>query len=302
VGNAAARINIEALLRARKLDGTLTSNLPLATACDQQRIAPTGLDALDSRLEGGLPRGEVSELVGPRSSGRSSLLYTMLAAAARRGELVALIDVLDTFDPESAASCGIDLARLLWVRGSALSAGPARPSGQLLVRRSATEYEYAGAGLRGADPAAEVRIQAVVDQSIKALNIVLQAGGFGIVALDWAEAPPKAIRRLPFTTWMRLQRVIEDTTTACVLLGTHSVGRSAGGVTIALQARRSPIAPGPGRAAEKADAPHRTRAVPGLWANGSPGARLFMGLEVEAHIVRAARQSTGSPVCLSIGA
>jgi len=54
-------------------------------------IAPSGLPALDARLGGGFPRGQLSEIVGPRSSGRTSLLRCMLAAATARGELAALI-------------------------------------------------------------------------------------------------------------------------------------------------------------------------------------------------------------------
>ena len=70
---------------------------------------PTGVTALDARLGGGFPRGQLSELVGPRSSGRTSLLLQMLAAATARGELVALVDALDMFDVESAAAAGVDL-------------------------------------------------------------------------------------------------------------------------------------------------------------------------------------------------
>ena len=53
---------------------------------------------------------------------------------------------------------------------------------------------------------------------MKALNLVLQAGGFGVVAIDLADVPPRALKRLPFTTWMRVQRAIEGSDTACVLV------------------------------------------------------------------------------------
>ena len=114
---AAARMALESLLRERKLDTTLTTALPLewtgGDAC-----APTGLPSLDAQLRGGVPRGQVSEIVGPRSSGRTSVLRALMATATRRGELVALIDTLDRFDPASAVAAGVDLARLLWVRGT----------------------------------------------------------------------------------------------------------------------------------------------------------------------------------------
>src|SRR3954447_10729106 len=112
-----ARTDLESLLRARKLDRTLTSALAPLDPRDDRAIAPTGITALDARLGGGFPRGQLSELVGPRSSGRTSLLLQTMAAATARGELVALVDALDMFDVESAAAAGVDLRRLLWIRG-----------------------------------------------------------------------------------------------------------------------------------------------------------------------------------------
>src|SRR4051812_45951057 len=61
---AAARIALESLLRDRKLDTTLTTAAPLEwTGGDE--CAPTGLLPLDAQLRGGVPRGQVSEIVGP---------------------------------------------------------------------------------------------------------------------------------------------------------------------------------------------------------------------------------------------
>jgi hypothetical protein len=84
-------------------------------------------------------------------------------------------------------------------------------------------------------------LQKALDRAVKALNLVLQAGGFGIAALDLGEAAPPAINRLPFTTWLRLQRVIEGSGTACVLIGPEPIARSARGVSVLL---RRPEAPG----------------------------------------------------------
>ena len=111
------RTDLEALLRARKLDQTLHAALPAPGRLDEHVVAQTGVAVLDERLNGGLMRGEMSEVVGDRSSGRTSLLCAMFAAATWRGEMVALVDALDMFDVVSAAGCGIDLGRLLWIRG-----------------------------------------------------------------------------------------------------------------------------------------------------------------------------------------
>jgi hypothetical protein len=61
-------------------------------------------------------RGEITEIVGARSSGRTSHLIACLGDVVSRGETAALVDTEETFDPGSAAQAGIDLRRLLWVR------------------------------------------------------------------------------------------------------------------------------------------------------------------------------------------
>ena len=64
-----------------------------------QRRFATGLPALDELLDGGLPSGAITELVGRGSSGRTSLSLAILAAATRRGEVVAWVDPQDALDP-----------------------------------------------------------------------------------------------------------------------------------------------------------------------------------------------------------
>src|ERR1051326_3466913 len=92
-----ARADLESLLRARRLDRTLTRVDPstgsgLAGRDPVHDAAATGAPALDARLGGGFPRGQLSEIVGPRSSGRTSLILQMLAAATARGDLGAPVD------------------------------------------------------------------------------------------------------------------------------------------------------------------------------------------------------------------
>jgi RecA/RadA recombinase len=124
------RAALESLLRARKLDVTLTS-------CDgplpPDRLAPTGDAGLDAALGGGLKRGHLSEIVGAPSSGRSTLVARLLAAATARGEATAIVDASDTWDPVSADAHGVRLDRVLWVRlraqaSHANGAGPGAPA------------------------------------------------------------------------------------------------------------------------------------------------------------------------------
>jgi recombination protein RecA len=244
-----ARTDLESLLRARKLDRTLTSELPSPASFDELTIAATNLASLDARLGGGFPRGQLSELVGPRSSGRTSLLLQILAAATSRGELVALVDTLDALDVESASAAGIDLDRFLWIRGHVvINPGLCRDLNQRAL-----------------------------EQAIKALTLVLQAGNFGVVVLDVADAAREATGRLPFTTWLRLQRIVENSQTACVLVGTEPMARSSAGLTLNLGRR----AAGVGRAETSA----------GSSLGNCDGVRFrnrsFDGLDVTSRVVRA---------------
>lgn len=76
----------------------------------------TLIPAFDELLGGGLPRGELVELTGRRSSGRFAIVLAVLAAATGAGELAALIDLGDHLDPQRARDDGVDLDHLLWVR------------------------------------------------------------------------------------------------------------------------------------------------------------------------------------------
>ena len=220
--SSAARAELESLLRSRKLDVTLTSAVPWA---DRLRdIAPTGMAALDAALGGGLARGHLSEIVGPRSSGRTTVLCRMLAAAGDRGEAVALIDACDRFDPASAEAAGVDLSKLLWVRDT----GDA-------------------------------------SRALKAMNLVLQAGGFGVVAFDVADVHAMALRQFPYTTWMRMARVIEGGQTAAVIVAAERLARSPGGVTIAVD-----LLPDVPRA---------------QWSGTSDRARFLRAIDVQTRVV-----------------
>jgi recombination protein RecA len=251
---ALARADLESLLRARRLDRTLTSALPMPDPHDEYAIGSTGVTALDAQLRGGFPRGQLSEIVGPPSSGRTSLLLGMLAAATARGELVALVDALDRLDVESAAAAGVDLDRLLWVRGHVvMNPGLCRDLNQRAL-----------------------------EQVIRAVTLVLQAGTFGLVAFDAGEVPADALRRLPMTTWLRLQRMVEGRQTICVLVGRESMARSAAGLTVRLGAETFPGDRTPRRAG-------------GAGFRGS----LFVGLDVVARVVRA-RARAQEDVCVSV--
>ena len=73
----------------------------------------TGSLALDMALGiGGIPRGRVTEIFGPESSGKSTLAQHILAQAQANGGTVAYIDVEHALDPSYAAKCGVKVDEL----------------------------------------------------------------------------------------------------------------------------------------------------------------------------------------------
>lgn len=116
---ATLRLQIETALQDR-IPGALTPRPRM-----MRDLVPTGISELDVLLEGGLPMGAITELVGPQASGRTTVAMAALAAMTHEGNTVAWVDTSDTLDPESAAAAGIDLSRQLWVRcGQSSSALP----------------------------------------------------------------------------------------------------------------------------------------------------------------------------------
>jgi hypothetical protein len=204
---------LEELLRARRLQREAP---PLRGEDRRLRLLPTGIAAIDTLLEGGLPRGELSELQGPPSSGRTGVCLALLAGVTRGGGLAALVDPLDRLDPASAAAAGTVLERLLWLRGPRVASD--EPSPRALADAVAATATLAGSGL------------------------------FELVALDLAGAG-RASRTLPSTTWLRLARVVEETPTALVVVADARVGTSPGGARLALEARGPSWSgpPGPAR-------------------------------------------------------
>jgi hypothetical protein len=245
---------LESALRDRKLDRTLTTALVPLERMDPSALMPMDVSALDTCLHGGLPRGQLSELAGPRSSGRMTLFLHMVAAATARGEIAAFVDTLDRLDVASAAAAGVELSRLLWIRGQDIR----DPGFGIRDQRH-------GSGLGSRVPEPESRI----DRALKALNLVLQAGGFGVVAIDLADVPPAALRQIPFTTWLRVQRAIEGSDTACVLLTSEPLARSAGGLTVSLTGRTT-------------------------WAGTSDRGRRLAGIDMRARVVSPRKRIDGT--------
>jgi len=186
----------------------------------------TGISTLDD-LTGGLPRGCLTEICGVASSGKTTVLVAALAAATRRPENCVLIDASDSFDPSTAAQAGMDFRKLLWVRCGA--SGPAVRKTQPFRHR-----EH-----RSTDEKAAVEHR--LEQVLKATDLVLQSGGFGLVALDLAGIPQKFVRRIPLASWFRFQRALEHTKTALLVVSQFACAQTCATLVLQLAAlRRQP--------------------------------------------------------------
>lgn len=159
---------------------------------------PTGIPAID-RETGGIPKSALTQVCAPVgvTSGRTSLLLSLLAQVTGKEQFCALIDAADCFDPESAQTIGVCLSRLLWLRCAD------HPMKRL-------------------------------EQAFKATDLLVQNGGFGVIALDLGSIEEKLIRKIPLSTWFRFARVIEASRSALVVLLTHSAAQSCAASTLQL--------------------------------------------------------------------
>jgi recombination protein RecA len=189
----------------------------------------SGIPELDA-LTGGIPRGCLTEICGPPSSGKTSVLLATLAAATQRGESCVLIDASDSFDPSSGASARMDFSRLLWVRcgksslvvgRSSLAKSKAPPSAKSVEGWSNPVYSSLANDQRPTtnDSKRFCRVyEHRLEQVLKSTDLILQSGGFGLVVLDLAGIPEKFVRRIPLASWFRFQRAVEHTKTALLLI------------------------------------------------------------------------------------
>ena len=135
-------------------------------------VLPTEVAAVDVALQGGLPLGGMTEIVGETGSGL--LLTALIRATERRRGLLALIDGGDAFDLAGVPKTA--LSRLLWVRS-----------------RTAA-------------------------QAVQAADLLLRDGNLNLVVLDLRSISAEETRKVPATSWYRLQRVVEPTATAFVIM------------------------------------------------------------------------------------
>jgi len=165
----------------------------------KDRRLSSGLASLDALIDGGIPRGRISEITGRAGSGKTSIAASFAAFATRRGEVAAWLDASGAFDPESMASAGVELDRMLWASMKMAKTTTASP-----MTRAPLPYARFAAG-----PLA--RHQSAI---VKAAQLVLEAGGFGLVVVDFGEAP----RALAHASALRIARAAERSGAAVIAI------------------------------------------------------------------------------------
>jgi RecA DNA recombination protein len=188
-------------------------------------MVTSGIPALDA-LTGGLPRGCLTEIYGPASSGRTSVMLAALAIATRRGEYCAVIDASDSLDHNSLFAVGVDLDRLLWVRCNENS--PQRHPSTSLRAGSDTEKNLFKKKI--STNQSEHRLE----QVLRATDLLLESGSFGLIILDLSDIPHQSARRIPLTTWFRFRRAVEHKPTILLAIEQQPIAGSCSSLLLQL--------------------------------------------------------------------
>jgi len=182
------RLQVEAALAGRVVAPLEYRNRQVVEAVS------CGIREIDG-LTGGLPRGCLTEIFGGACSGRTSLLLAALAERIREGEVCALVDGQDAFDPAAGLAAGVSLRQLLWVRCKN------------------------------------------IEQALRATDLLIQGGGFGLIALDLSDVAPRLVRQVQMNVWFRFRRAVEDTPTILLLLGQESHAKTCASLVLRMEGK-----------------------------------------------------------------
>jgi hypothetical protein len=147
----------------------------------------TGLSFVDQTIGGGLPKGAITELISPQISAGSASLIQALLQTAHRDHY--FLALIDGRDSFDPSALG--------------GLGNERLRNLLWVRCTKAL------------------------EAVKAADLLLRDGNFPLVIIDLVLNPAEELRKIPQTTWYRLQRLVESAPTACLVLSRHGMVSSA---------------------------------------------------------------------------
>jgi len=217
-------------VRADLLKAQIEQTIPSAFAVyrrENRGSIPTGIAQIDDIVRG-IPLHALTEICGSNmaSSGKTSVLVSLLAQATRE-RFCALVDAGDCFDPASGQAAGIISPRLLWVR-CGKSRGPHQARFWLDGVKSGGPHQ-----VRFCRSEVESRVKLPpLEQAFKVADILLQSGGFGLIAVDLSGIPERIVRRVPLSSWFRFSRVIERQPAALVFIEQEPHATSCAGLVL----------------------------------------------------------------------
>lgn len=278
-----------------QIESVLAQRFPSALTPPARMVRPvisSGIGPLDELLQGGLPVGALTEIVGDLCSGRMSLALSFLSQVTAEGKVCVWIDASNTFNPAAAACAGVDLKRLLWVRCGVRKASSEKEVRRFVLPTACFAPKPVMKGLhgggRGTHPRSEVkglsaavgrflnnetvqlkcaestsnsrpvsqtfehglkpsstpgrrtrrsRAYDVVEQALRSADLLIQAGGFSAIILDFGDIPSEVVARVELSTWHRYRVAAEQTQSSIVLLSPYACAKSGS----ELQLRLSPL-------------------------------------------------------------
>src|ERR1700682_483326 len=169
------------------LRNLLAERFPHTPASAETRLI-TGLSFLDQTIGGGLPKGAITELISPQvSAGSASLIHALIQP--QRGTVVPVVRPVALIDGRDSFD--------------------PQPLGNACFRHLLW-----------------VRCNKVFE-AIKAADLLLRDGNFPLVIVDLVLYPPEELRKIPQTSWYRLQRLVEPISAVCLVLTRQSMVGSA---------------------------------------------------------------------------
>jgi hypothetical protein len=88
-----------------------------------------------------------------------------------------------------------------------------------------------------------------LEQAFRCVDLLLQGGGFGFVALDLADAPVRLVRKVPLNVWFRLRRVVENTSTILLVLSQESNAKTCASLVLRVEQEAARWSHEPGQTA-----------------------------------------------------
>jgi recombination protein RecA len=118
-----------------------------------------------------------------------------------------------------------------------------------------------------------------VDQALRATDLLIQGGGFGMIALDFGDTPAKVVRYVPLQVWFRFRRAVESTPTILVVLEQESNAKTCASLVLQMGIRGARWS-------------HAAASAVGIVLPHSPGC-LLEGSQIHAEMIRSRAKREG---------